>query len=106
MRYDDPTETEATMDSPLTTDTERRIAEKVANGPYESGEEVIDKALTLLDAHEAEQAEKLEWLRDAIQKGIDSGPSVPADDAFWENIKAEGKTRAEVARESKREAGR
>ena len=77
------------MDSPLTTDTERRIAEKVANGPYESGEEVIDKALTLLDAHEAEQAEKLEWLRDAIQKGINSGPARPMDwDAFWKEAEA------------------
>ncbi len=77
------------MDTQLTTDTERRITEKVETGPYASGEEVIDKALSLLDAHEAEQAEKLEWLRDAIQKGVDSGPAKPMDwDTFWKEAEA------------------
>lgn len=76
------------MDSPMPPDTESRIAEKVVNSPYASPEEVMGKALTLLDAYEAEQAEKLAWLKNVVPKGIDSRRPKPIDwDAFWEDVK-------------------
>ncbi len=42
--------------------------------------------------------EQLTWLRAEIQKGIDSGPGVVADEAFFERIKRRGRDRLRASR--------
>ena len=47
------------------------VQEQVAKGRYGSASEVIRAGLRLLEEHDA----KLAALRNAIQKGLDSGPA-------------------------------
>ncbi len=51
------------------------IQQKVKSGQYHSASEVIRAALRLLEEREAAQQAHIEYMRDEIQKGIDSGPS-------------------------------
>ena len=51
--------------------------------------------LTIPDGTKDEQ---LAWLRAEIQKGIDSGPGVVADQAFFERIKRRGRDRLRASR--------
>jgi antitoxin ParD1/3/4 len=63
---------------------ERFIEEQVASGRYESADHVVREALHRLQdqEREIEGAWSIEELRREIQKGIDSGPSVPAEEVF------------------------
>ena len=51
--------------------------------------------LTIPDSTKDEQ---LAWLRAEIQKGIDSGPGVIADEAFFERVKRRGRDRLRASR--------
>ncbi len=63
------------------------VRELVDSGRYSSASEVLRDGLRLLEEKEKERAAKLEWLRNAIQEGIDSGPGIPAEDVFDELLK-------------------
>ena len=63
----------------LTPEQEKFVSEKVESGFYNSASEVIRQALRLLAKEEAEHEAQLESLREAIQKGLDSGPAKPWD---------------------------
>jgi len=71
----------------ITAEAEAKIREKVESGRYASADEVISKALRLLDEHEHA---KLERLRALIDEGFE-GPFTPFTPemraASWERAK-------------------
>lgn len=88
------------MEIKLTPEQETMIARKVESGQYASASEVMRDALRLLEAYDEEYQARLAALRAEIQKGIDSGPGIPADEAFrelWERIEARKKEKDNVA---------
>lgn len=67
------------MNISLTSELEQMVQEKVASGMYSSASEVIREGLRLLKERDMLQAMKLQELRTAIRKGIDSGEPIPLD---------------------------
>ena len=63
------------MNVPLTPQQEKLIKQKVKSGEYGSPDEVIDAALRLLEQRD----KKLASLRQDIQEGLDSGPSLTGE---------------------------
>ena len=61
------------MNVSLTPELERMVQDKVAGGRYASASEVVREALRLLEARDRTEAEKLAWLRQAWQEGVESG---------------------------------
>ncbi len=73
------------------------IADKVAEGRYKNASEVVRSALRLLEDEEQERQQKVKALREAIQKGLDSGVAVDFDFAkFKEQMKARSRARQQV----------
>ena len=68
-----------TLNVSLTPHLEQFIHENVNSGRYQSASEVVRTALRLLEEQERERQAKLEWLRQEIKKGLDSGPATPLD---------------------------
>ena len=68
-----------TLNVSLTPHLEQFIQQTVTSGRYQSASEVVRTALRLLEESEQERHAKLEWLRQEIQKGLDSGPASPLD---------------------------
>lgn len=58
------------------------VRDQVESGRFASASEVVREGLRLVEQRDAEQRAKLEWLRGEIQKGIDSGPGIPAEEVF------------------------
>ena len=52
----------------------------VESGLFDSPDKAIDMALRLLSEHN----QKLTALREEVQKGLDSGPSIPGEQVFAE----------------------
>jgi len=73
----------------LTPEQQARIELKVLSGEYTSAEEVLDKALALLDDRE----EKLAWLRRELQVGVDQLDRREYSDRPIEEIIAEARRR-------------
>jgi antitoxin ParD1/3/4 len=74
------------MNISLTDELARFVKAKVETGRYTSSSEVVSEALRLLEKHE--QSEKLAWLRQAWQDGIDSGDAGELDfDALKEKAR-------------------
>ena len=75
----------------LPRELEEYIEAKVSSGEYAHASEVVRDGVRLLMRQEAE---KLEWLRAAVAKGIaaaDRGESIPSDRVLDE-VKARGRT--------------
>ncbi len=72
----------------LTTELESYIQQKIATGFYASTSEVIRAGLRLLKSQDTLEEAKLQALKEEIQKGLQSGESIPYDLAA---IKAEAK---------------
>lgn len=80
----------ATKNVSLPVDLDRYIDAKVASGEYAHASEVVREGLRLLMRQEAD---KLEWLKNAIAEGIASAEvdeGMEFDDAMMERIKARG----------------
>ena len=87
----------------LPADLEAYVEAKVASGEYAHFSEVVRDGLRLLRQREAE---KLEWLRNAIAEGVWSAENEPLavlDDAEMERILARAETRAEARAKERRE---
>ncbi|MEO8372196.1 MAG: type II toxin-antitoxin system ParD family antitoxin [Candidatus Solibacter sp.] len=92
----------------LTDHFDRFIDDGVASGRFGNASEVVREGLRLLEQRQKEDQAKVEWLRAAIQEGIDAserGDSIQINseeemDAFFEDIHKE--VRAEIAAERKR----
>ncbi len=82
------------MEIKLTPEQETLIARKLASGQYTSASDVVRDALRLLEAYDEEYQAKLAALRAEIQKGLDSGPGIPAEEVRKH-------MRAFIARETK-----
>ena len=55
------------------------VRELLASGRYASASEVLRDGLRLLEDRERQREAKIAALRDAIRKGLESGPAVPLD---------------------------
>jgi antitoxin ParD1/3/4 len=58
------------------------IRQQVESGRFNNASEVVRAGLRLLEKREAEQAAKLQALREAIAVGLASGPGIPEDEVF------------------------
>ena len=70
------------MNVSLTPQLEEMVRLKVDSGLYHTASEVVRDALRLLEERDRIREMRLEELREEIQKGLDSGPSVPGDQVF------------------------
>lgn len=61
---------------------ERFVKKQIESGRYSSASEVVRDALRLLEKQEELREAQLNYLREKIQEGIDSGPGVPAEGVF------------------------
>jgi len=60
------------------------VRQQVDSGRFNNVSEVVRAGLRLLENHEAEQAAKLQSLREAIAVGLASGPDLSEEEAFGE----------------------
>jgi antitoxin ParD1/3/4 len=58
------------------------IRRQVLSGRFASASEVVREGLRLVEARDAEREARLEALRGENARGRESGPGVPADEAF------------------------
>ena len=63
---------------------ERFIRQQVDSGRFNNVSEVVRAGLRLLEEREAEQAAKLQALREAIAVGLASGPDLSEEEVFDE----------------------
>ena len=68
------------MEIKLTPEQETLIARKLESSEYCSANEVVRDSFRLLEAYGDEYQARLSELRAEIQKGIDSGPGIPAEE--------------------------
>lgn len=78
------------MNINLTPQLEEMVRQKVNSGLYTSASEVVREALRLMEEKDRLRAAKLEQLRQDIQEGLDSGPSIAWDAA---DIKRQGRAK-------------
>ena len=64
------------MNISLTPHLEEMIREKIASGSYNSASEVVREALRLMEQEDQLRSLKLQKLREDVQEGLDSGPSI------------------------------
>jgi len=84
----------------LPRDLEEYVDAKVASGEYSHASEVVRDGLRLLMRHEAE---KLEWLREAIAQGvadIERGDVVPGDRILGE-VRKQGRALLKARRRNR-----
>jgi antitoxin ParD1/3/4 len=78
------------MNVSLTDELANFVKAKVTTGRYTSAGEVVREALRLMEKIEQQDAEKLQFLREALQKGIDSGDTGEVD---FKALKKEARAR-------------
>lgn len=83
-----------TLNVSLTPHLEQFVHDTVSSGRYQSASELVRTALRLLEEREHDRQAKLEWLRNEIRKGLDSGPATPMTRQDWDNIKQRARDRA------------
>lgn len=89
------------MNVSLTPELEEFVREKAESGRYRSASEVVRAALRLLQDREKLREVKLEELREAVQKGLDSGSAGELD---MDEIKREARKRWEAEGKQTQEA--
>ena len=61
---------------------EQFIKAQLESGRYSSASEIVRDALRLMEEREQLRQIQLEQLRQQVRAGIDSGPSIPAEEVF------------------------
>jgi antitoxin ParD1/3/4 len=82
------------MDISLPPQLEELVKQKFESGQYYTASEVVIEALWLLDARDRFREVQTKELRKEIQKGLDSGPSIPGDE-FFSRLHEKARKRAE-----------
>jgi len=72
------------------------VRQQVDSGRFNNVSEVVRAGLRLLENHEAQQAAKLQALRESISVGLASGPDLSEEEVFDE-LEAKLRTMAENA---------
>ena len=72
------------MNVSLTPELEALIAAKVKSGRYQTASEVVREALRVFEEREWLRERKIEALQKEILAGLESGPSVSAEEVFQE----------------------
>jgi antitoxin ParD1/3/4 len=72
------------------------IRQQVESGRFNNASEVVRAGLRLLEEHEAEQAAKLQALREAVAVGLASGPDLSEEEVF-DRLEAKYLAMAEAA---------
>jgi antitoxin ParD1/3/4 len=80
------------MNISLTPHLEEMIREKIASGSYNSASEVVREALRLMEQEDQLRSLKLQRLRQDVQEGMDSGPSIVFDPQEIKRIAREKKS--------------
>ena len=73
----------------------------IASGRYSTASEVIRDGLRLIEEREQSREAKLEWLRAAIQEGLDSPVEEVEIDELIEDVKRRGRQRLAAERDGK-----
>lgn len=68
----------------MPSDMAETLRKTVAGGEYASTSEVVREALRDWTRNRDTERRELETLRDAIKEGLNSGPSIPANEVFAE----------------------
>jgi antitoxin ParD1/3/4 len=84
------------MNVSLTEELANFVKAKVSGGRYSSSSEVVREALRLMEKIEQQEAEKLRFLRQAWQEGIDSGDAGKVD---FSALKQEARARLPASEE-------
>jgi antitoxin ParD1/3/4 len=88
------------MNVSLTEELANFVKAKVSGGRYTSSSEVVREALRLMEKLEQQEAEKLRFLQQAWQQGIDSGDAGEVD---FSALKQEARARLAASKEWVRE---
>jgi antitoxin ParD1/3/4 len=83
------------MNVSLTDELANFVKSKVSGGRYTSSSEVVREALRLMEKVEQQEAEKLNFLRQAWKEGIDSGDAGEVDFAA---LKKEARARLSASK--------
>ena len=71
------------MNVSLTKHQKEFIKARMRSGQYQSASEVVREALRVLENLEFER----DWLEAEIEKGIQSGPPIEVNDAYWKKLR-------------------
>ncbi len=84
-----------TMDAPLPPDLEKIVREQVETGRFRSPGDVFRAAIGLLQEKQdlSDEVTKA-WLKQEIDRGVNSRPAAPATDEFWEELRDRLRTAA------------
>ena len=79
------------------------IERLIASGRYSTASEIIRDGLRLIEEHEQNREAKLEWLRTAIQEGLDSPVEEVDITELIEDVKTRGHQRLTAERDGKQD---
>jgi antitoxin ParD1/3/4 len=82
---------------------EEFIASLIASGRYSTASEIIRDGLRLIEEREQDREAKLEWLRAAIQEGLDSPVEEVDIKELIEDVKTRGRQRLAAERDGKQD---
>jgi antitoxin ParD1/3/4 len=80
---------------------EQFIEGLIASGRYSTASEIIRDGLRLIEEREQSREAKLEWLRAAIQEGLDSPVEEVDIDELIEDVKRRGRQRLAAEKDGK-----
>jgi antitoxin ParD1/3/4 len=82
---------------------EEFIASLIESGRYSTASEIIRDGLRLIEEREQDREAKLEWLRAAIQEGLDSPVEEVDIKELIEDVKTRGRQRLAAERDGKQD---
>ena len=70
---------------------QRLIDSLVQGGRYDSGDQVVDEALRLLEERDRQVARARQRVEALLIEGLESGPATPMTPEDWDEIEREGR---------------